>query len=163
MCRNVRHLTPFMMQTPIRVCFRDIRDAIIKTATVTWSSKSSRYRAATDFTSVIRNVLFKTWQRTWFLNCQLGLIRNISYTLRMAVSADLPCRSHVPGRTHAMFFFSSGPITSRVGVAQSVWRWATSWTIGVQGFDSQRGLGIFFLTTPSSLLSSGYQGLFPWG
>jgi hypothetical protein len=32
-------------------------------------------------------------------------------------------------------------------VAQSVWRWATSWTIGILGFDSRRGLGIFLFTT----------------
>jgi hypothetical protein len=40
---------------------------------------------------------------------------------------------------------------------------------GVLGFDSQRRLGIFLFTTaserfwvPTSLLSNGYQGLFPW-
>jgi hypothetical protein len=27
--------------------------------------------------------------------------------------------------------------------------WATGWTIGVIGFDSQRGLGIFLFTTAS--------------
>jgi hypothetical protein len=43
------------------------------------------------------------------------------------------------------------------------------WTIGVLGFHSRRGLGIFLFTTasgtalgPTSLLSNGYQGLFPW-
>jgi hypothetical protein len=30
-----------------------------------------------------------------------------------------------------------------------VWRWATGWTIGVLGFDSQRGLEIFVLATAS--------------
>jgi hypothetical protein len=34
-------------------------------------------------------------------------------------------------------------------VAQSVQRWATGWTIGVLGFDSRRGLGIFLFTTAS--------------
>jgi hypothetical protein len=34
-------------------------------------------------------------------------------------------------------------------IAQSVYRWATGWTIGVLGFDSQRGLGIFLSTTAS--------------
>jgi hypothetical protein len=32
---------------------------------------------------------------------------------------------------------------------QSVWRWATGWTIGVLGFDSRRGLGIFLFTIAS--------------
>jgi hypothetical protein len=43
------------------------------------------------------------------------------------------------------------------------------WTIGVLGFDSRPELGIFLFTTasrtalgPPSLLSSGYQELFPW-
>jgi hypothetical protein len=31
--------------------------------------------------------------------------------------------------------------------AQSVQRWVTGWTIGILGFDSRRGLGIFLLTT----------------
>jgi hypothetical protein len=34
-------------------------------------------------------------------------------------------------------------------IAQSVWRWATRWTIGVLGFDSRRGLGIFLFTAAS--------------
>jgi hypothetical protein len=34
-------------------------------------------------------------------------------------------------------------------IAQSVQRWATGWTIGVLGFDSLRGLGIFLFTTAS--------------
>jgi hypothetical protein len=37
----------------------------------------------------------------------------------------------------------------RAVIAQSVQRWATGWTIGVLGFDSRRGLGIFLLTTVS--------------
>jgi hypothetical protein len=32
-------------------------------------------------------------------------------------------------------------------VTQSVYRWATVWTIGVLGFDFRRGLGIFLFTT----------------
>jgi hypothetical protein len=32
---------------------------------------------------------------------------------------------------------------------QSVWRRATGWTIGVLGFDSRRGLGIFLFTIAS--------------
>jgi hypothetical protein len=48
-------------------------------------------------------------------------------------------------------------------------RWATGWTVGVLGFDSRWRLGIFLFATasrtalgPPSLLSNGYQGLFPW-
>jgi hypothetical protein len=37
----------------------------------------------------------------------------------------------------------------RAVISQSVQRWATGWTIGVPGFDSRRGLGIFLQTTPS--------------
>jgi hypothetical protein len=34
-------------------------------------------------------------------------------------------------------------------VAQSVWRWATGWAIGILGFDSRRGLRIFLFTAAS--------------
>jgi hypothetical protein len=37
----------------------------------------------------------------------------------------------------------------RVVIAQSVYSWATGWTIGVLGFDSLQGLGIFLFTTAS--------------
>jgi hypothetical protein len=37
----------------------------------------------------------------------------------------------------------------RAVIAQSVYRWATGWTIGVLGCDSRRGLGIFLFTTAS--------------
>jgi hypothetical protein len=40
-------------------------------------------------------------------------------------------------------------ICIRAVIAQSVWRWSTGWTIGVLGFDSRRGLGIFLFTTAS--------------
>jgi hypothetical protein len=36
--------------------------------------------------------------------------------------------------------------------AQSVQRWATGWTIGVLGFDSRRGLGIFLTTASRTAL-----------
>jgi hypothetical protein len=58
----------------------------------------------------------------------------------------------------------------RAVIAQSVQRWPTDWTIGVLGFDSWRGLGIFpsqprpeLLWAPPSLLSNGCQGFLPWG
>jgi hypothetical protein len=34
-------------------------------------------------------------------------------------------------------------------IAQSVYRWTTGWMIGVLGFDSRQGLGIFLFTTAS--------------
>jgi hypothetical protein len=37
----------------------------------------------------------------------------------------------------------------RAMIAQSVQHWVTSWTIGVLGFDSRQGLGIFLYTTAS--------------
>jgi hypothetical protein len=37
----------------------------------------------------------------------------------------------------------------RAVIAQLVWRWAMGWAIGVLGFDSRRGLGIFLFTTAS--------------
>jgi hypothetical protein len=58
----------------------------------------------------------------------------------------------------------------RAMIAQSVQRWATGWTIGVLRFDCRRRLGIFLFTIasrtalgPTSLLTNGYQGFFPWG
>jgi hypothetical protein len=38
---------------------------------------------------------------------------------------------------------------TRVVIAQSMWRWATGWTIGVLGFDSRHELGIFLQATAS--------------
>jgi hypothetical protein len=43
----------------------------------------------------------------------------------------------------------TGSTYSWAVIAQSVQRWATGWMIGVLGFDSQRGLGIFLFTTAS--------------
>jgi hypothetical protein len=34
-------------------------------------------------------------------------------------------------------------------IVQAVWRWAAGWTIGVLGFDSRWGQGIFLFTTAS--------------
>jgi hypothetical protein len=41
------------------------------------------------------------------------------------------------------------PWEIRAVIAQSVYRWAKGWTIGVLGFDSRRGLGIFLFATAS--------------
>jgi hypothetical protein len=40
-------------------------------------------------------------------------------------------------------------VTTKLQLIFSVKRWATGWTIGVLGFDPQRGLGIFLFTTAS--------------
>jgi hypothetical protein len=37
-------------------------------------------------------------------------------------------------------------------MAQLVWCWAAGWTIGVLGFDSQQGLGIFLFTAASRVV-----------
>jgi hypothetical protein len=36
-------------------------------------------------------------------------------------------------------------------IAQSIQLWTTGWAIGVLGFDSRRGLGIFLFTTASRM------------
>jgi hypothetical protein len=40
--------------------------------------------------------------------------------------------------------------------------WATGWTIGVLGFDSRRGLGIFLLTTASGTALGATQPPIQW-
>jgi hypothetical protein len=45
--------------------------------------------------------------------------------------------------------------------AQST-RWATGWTIGVLGFDSRRGLGIFLFTTASRTALGPTQSPIQW-
>jgi hypothetical protein len=47
-------------------------------------------------------------------------------------------------------------------VAQSVERWATGWTIGVLGFDSRRGLGIFLFTAASRVALGPTQPPIQW-
>jgi hypothetical protein len=54
-------------------------------------------------------------------------------------------------------FLRSGAV-----IAQSVYRWATGRTIGVLGFDSQRGLGIFLFTTASRTALGPTQPPFQW-
>jgi hypothetical protein len=49
----------------------------------------------------------------------------------------------------AQMIFLSTFRETRAVIVQSVWRWATGWMIGVLGFDSRRGLGIFLFTTAS--------------
>jgi hypothetical protein len=51
---------------------------------------------------------------------------------------------------------------ARAVIAQSVWRWATGWTIGVLGFDSRRWLGIFLSTTASRMALGPTQPLIQW-
>jgi hypothetical protein len=48
-----------------------------------------------------------------------------------------------------LVFHIAGLLESRAVIAQSVWRWATDWTIGIPGFNSWRGLGISLFTTAS--------------
>jgi hypothetical protein len=50
----------------------------------------------------------------------------------------------------------------RAKIAQSVWRWATAWTIGVLRFDSRRGLGIFLFTTASRTVLGSTQPPIQW-
>jgi hypothetical protein len=51
----------------------------------------------------------------------------------------------------------------RAVIAQSVWRWAAGWKVGVLGFDSRRGLGIFFFFTTASRTALGpTQPLTQW-
>jgi hypothetical protein len=47
------------------------------------------------------------------------------------------------------YIFLSVLFSNRAAIAQSVWRWATSWTTGILGFDSRLCLGIFLFTTAS--------------
>jgi hypothetical protein len=47
-------------------------------------------------------------------------------------------------------------------IAQSVWRWATGWTIAILGFDSRRGVGIFLFTTASRTALGSTQPPIQW-
>jgi hypothetical protein len=65
-------------------------------------------------------------------------------------------------------YFSSVPHTSMNRNSWAVYRWATGWLI--DGSSLGRGFEFFSLPPrpdrlwgPPSLLSTGYQGLFPWG
>jgi hypothetical protein len=51
---------------------------------------------------------------------------------------------------------------SRAVIAQSVYGWPTGWTIGVLGFDSRRGLGIFPFTTVSRMALGPTQPPIQW-
>jgi hypothetical protein len=47
-------------------------------------------------------------------------------------------------------------------IAQSVYRWDTGWTVGVLGFDSRRGVGIFLFTTVSRMALGATQPSIQW-
>jgi hypothetical protein len=47
-------------------------------------------------------------------------------------------------------------------IAQSVQRWVTAWKIGVLGFDSRRGMGIFLFTTVSKTALGPTQPPIQW-
>jgi hypothetical protein len=60
-----------------------------------------------------------------------------------------PVPNHTNSETvNSITHFNRIPQTRAV-TAQSVQRWATGWTIGVLGFDSRWGLGIFLFTIAS--------------
>jgi hypothetical protein len=52
--------------------------------------------------------------------------------------------------------------TNWKGLIRSSKRWATSWTIGVLGFDCRRGLGIFLFTTASRTVQGPTQPPIQW-
>jgi hypothetical protein len=47
-------------------------------------------------------------------------------------------------------------------MVQSVYRWTTGWMIGVLGFDSRRGLGIFLFNTASGTALGSTQHPIQW-
>jgi hypothetical protein len=65
------------------------------------------------------------------------------------------------GQLYSNSDITSGPQKIFV-IAQSVWRWAAGWTIGVLGFDSRRGLGIFLFTTASGMVLGPAQPPIRW-
>jgi hypothetical protein len=65
---------------------------------------------------------------------------------------------------------STKKLTQQIYLFRHTLCWATGWTIGVLGFDSRRGLGIFLFTTASRPAVShpasypmGIRGSFPGG
>jgi hypothetical protein len=68
-----------------------------------------------------------------FLSLPCVLHAHLSHFHRFGSPCDLP----------------SSSLCGRAVITQSVQRWATGWTIGVLGFDSRLGLGIFLFTTAS--------------
>jgi hypothetical protein len=50
----------------------------------------------------------------------------------------------------------------RAVIAQSVWRWATGWTMGGSRVDSHRGLGIYLFTTASRTALGPTQSPIKW-
>jgi hypothetical protein len=61
------------------------------------------------------------------------------------------CTVYVVSSVSPKFRIVSYCILNRALIGQSVWRWATGWMIGVLGFDSRRGLGIFFTASRTAL------------
>jgi hypothetical protein len=55
------------------------------------------------------------------------------------------------GQTKILPTNSSAKLRYEILLNQSVQSWATGWTIGVLGFDSRRGLGIFLFNTASRM------------
>jgi hypothetical protein len=51
-----------------------------------------------------------------------------------------------------LLVINEGFVSERAVIAQLLRRWATGWTIGVLGFDSWRGLGIFLTTASRTAL-----------
>jgi hypothetical protein len=60
---------------------------------------------------------------------------------------------HAQKQSYSLLLFLS--LSLRAVIAQSVQRWATGWIIGILGFDSRRGLGIFLFTTAMSRTAQG--------
>jgi hypothetical protein len=78
----------------------------------------------------------------------------------------LPFRSKYPPQhpvlRHLQSIFLPYCERPRAVIAQSVLRLATGWTIGILGFDSQRGLGIFLFTTASRTAMGPTQPPIQW-
>jgi hypothetical protein len=86
----------------------------------------------------------------------------LSSHLRLGLSSGLLPSSHMPRPPQPPWFNHPNNIQWRVVIAQPVLLWATGWTIGVLGFDSRRGLGIFLPTTVSRTVLGPTQPPIQW-